>query len=98
MPTAVTYWQLEDDERDFLDFVSSTGNVVAMPDHWISSEDELRPSPLTEFLSRDPAQLLIGLKDQARIAVRQLHEKEGVKYQSLSDMNSCVVNYRRGKL
>src|SRR5438128_869348 len=99
MRAVVTYWQLPEDEHDFLDFLSSTGEVVAMPDHWVKTKEELEPKPVRSFIrEQDPAQLLFGLRHHATQAIIKPEQKNGERWFSVSDMKSCLIGYARGRL
>ncbi len=96
MPSVVTFWQLVDDEREFVDFLDVGGDVRAVPDCWVRSLDELEPRPVPDVLSATSADsVLLGLHHQVRSAAIVQHVLEGQLYYSLSDMDSCLIGYAR---
>jgi hypothetical protein len=94
----VTYWQFPDEETAFLNFLHTTGTVVAIPSHPVDGEDELRPQPLMEFIIRhDPDQVLVGLEEHAVQRVLEPIVLWGKPQLCVASASSCLVSYRRGK-
>lgn len=99
MPSVVTYWQLSEDERDFLDFLQSTGPILALPAHWAESKNDLIPQPISVLIERDdPDQLVFGPDEHMSNATIERREVGGSTYFGINQMKSCVACYRRGKL
>ena len=99
MAVVVTYWQLCADEAEFLDFLQTTGHVVAFRSDWVESKDELSAATIESFIERNnPPQLLFGLDKQIRESDVETHEFEGKLCFGLPHMKSSVFGYRRGRL
>jgi hypothetical protein len=99
MRSVVTFWQLPEDEDEFLGFLLTTGKIVAMPWHWAKRLEELSPQPLVPYIKQhDPDQLRLGLEEYARRADIEPQEHDGEKYFSIAPMSPCLICYSRGKL
>jgi hypothetical protein len=99
MPLVVTYWQLPEDERDLLDFLQTTGSIVALPAHWAESEKDLIPQPISVLIERDdPDQLVFGPEEHISQSAIERREFGGSTYFGTNQMKSCVACYRRGKV
>jgi hypothetical protein len=99
MAAVVTYWQLPEDEKDFLSFLQGTGNVLALPDRWVSSREELAPRPIPAFVDQyDPNQLLFGLDSHVTTLRIEEHRVDGAPRFALPHMEPCVIAYGRGRL
>lgn len=99
MPAVLTYWQLREDEDDFLAYLATTGNVVAIPDRWVKAREELAPRPIVEYVRQDdPNQFVFGLEDHALAAEIVPQAKDGEEYFTLAYMSPCLIMYRRGRM
>jgi hypothetical protein len=99
LAAVVTFWQLPEDEKDFLNFLLTTGNVMAIPTHKVKTKVELAPAPVLEYVAeRDPAQLAMALEKHALQAVIELREWKGEKLYVLDQMRSSVVSYQRARI
>jgi hypothetical protein len=99
MPAVLTYWQLQEDEEDFLAYLTTTGNIVAMPDHWVKTKIELVPRPILDYVhENDPNQFVFGLEHHALAVEIEPREKDGENYLALASMSPCLIMYRRGRL
>jgi hypothetical protein len=99
MPAVVTYWQLPEDEKEFLDFLLTTGKVVAMPDHWVKTTEELAPQSIDRFIQQhNPDQLKFGLERHPLQASVEAREFEGEVLFGVPVMKACVIGYSRGRL
>jgi len=100
MSAVVTFWQLPDEEEEFLCYLESTGTVLALPDYWVKKREDLCPISIRAFIANhNPDQLLFGLQQYLHdVPVEErLHEGE-VLYVGPSAMESCLISYRRGKM
>jgi hypothetical protein len=98
MPAVLTYWQLQEDEEDFFAYLTATGSIVAMPDHWVRTKEELRPRPILPYVRQDdPSQIVFGLEQYALAADIEPMQKDGENYLALAYMSPCLVSYRRGQ-
>ncbi len=98
MAAVVTYWQLPEDEKDFFDFLQGTETVLAVPDRWVESKEELVPQPISLLIERhDPNQLVFGLEKHLLGVRLEEHAVEGGIRFALPYMEPCVVAYRRGR-
>lgn len=99
MPAVLTYWQVREDEEDFLAYLATTGNVVAMPDRWVKAKEELAPQPIVEYVRRnDPNRFVFGLEHHALAATIGPQEKDGEEYLALAYMSPCLIMYRKGRM
>src|SRR5687768_17284370 len=96
---AVTFWQTLEDEADLLDFILTTGSVVAIPGEWVRTREDLAPQPLVLYIrQRDPVQLLMGLEVHAHRAAIEEKEQGGEGFFCVAYMNPCLIGYRRGRM
>ena len=99
MPAVITYWQVREDEDDFLAYLATTGNVVAMPDRWVKAKEELAPRPIVQHVRQDdPDQFVFGLEHHALAAVIEPKARDGEEYLALAYMSPCLIMYRRGRI
>jgi hypothetical protein len=99
MPAVVTFWQLPEDEKDFLSFLLTTGNIVAIPDCWVKLKEDLAPKAVVSYIGEhDPGHLRLALEGHALQAVIETKELRGDPFFALDSMRSCVMTYSRGKL
>jgi len=88
MPAVITYWQTQEDEKDFLAYLTTTGNIVAMPDHWVRTKAELAPRPILQYVHEGGLdQFVFGLEHHALAADIEPQEKEGQKYLTVAYMS-----------
>jgi hypothetical protein len=98
VPAVITYWQLKEDEDNFFAYLTTTGRIVAMPDHWAKTKEELAPRLITDYVAqKDPHQFVIGLGHHALAAGIEPRQKDGEEYFSLAYMSSCLIAYQRGR-
>jgi hypothetical protein len=99
MPAVLTYWQTQEDEKDFLAYLTTTGNIVAMPDCRVKARAELAPRPISQYVRHvDPNQFAFGLEHHALAADIEPLEKEGETYLTVAYMSPCLISYRRGRM
>jgi hypothetical protein len=98
MAAVVTFWQLPEDEKKFLDFLLKTGNVVAMPAESVKIKKELVPQPIVPYIEQhDPVQLQFALERFAKQTEIEVIEHNGEKYFRRDYMSPCLISYRRGR-
>ena len=99
MASVVGYWQVADDEQAFLEYLSTTGDVVAISGAWLESPDLFEPVPIADFIERDnPSGLLFGLRKLFDMDKYDEREFEGRKQFCIPHMNSNSIGYDRGLL
>src|SRR5216683_2935287 len=98
MPIVETYWQLADDEKEFLGFLDSTGRILSLPATWVESKRELIPQPIDQFVDQnDPDQLLFGFaEDVLRAGVDERDFGSGLRF-AVPYMKPCLLSYNRGR-
>jgi hypothetical protein len=97
MSSVVTYWQLPNDEKEFFEFLRSTGNVLAVPDAWFDAKQELVPEPLLTFLENsDPTHFSFGLEECLPDLKVESHDFNGSIKFGFSLMASPLIGYDRG--
>jgi len=75
MPSVVTFWRLPEEEAEFIDFLTSTGEVTWVPWQKVRDRALLEPQPLETLTTEDPDSVLIGLRDTlGEIPVNTLEE------------------------
>lgn len=96
MAIAFTFWQMPEEELAFLDFLDSTGVIVAYPDHWVKTEAEALPTPVRAYLAaHNPSQVFLGLDSgQLDVVVEPKIEGEE-KFLSVGLIPSCLIAYSR---
>jgi hypothetical protein len=99
MPAILTYWQVPEDEKEFLDFLLSTGKILVLPNAWVKTREELVPQALLSYIEKcDPDQLKFGLEHHVRGSVVEERTFDDQVYFGITTMRSCVVSYDRGRL
>jgi hypothetical protein len=95
-----TFWQLPEEEGDFLDYLESTGPVVACPNHWVSTEAEASPADLRPYLAKyDPDTVKLGLSSHLEeVVIQKITEKDKPVMFSTDLMTSSLVGYTRGRI
>src|SRR5260370_41031597 len=96
MPAVVTYWQLPDDDKDFLDFVQTTGTVLALPDRWVKRKEELALQPMVSYFQlHDRGQFSLE-KHVLQISIDEHETSDGLRF-GVPVMEPCVIAYERGR-
>jgi hypothetical protein len=104
VPRAYTFWQLPEEEPEFLGFLNSTGNVIAFPDYGVVSPDERKPTPLEDYLRKcsSPYHFLFGLERFAdRICGKystKFLAREGHGHHHTDVFSSWVMGYSGAQL
>jgi hypothetical protein len=63
MPAVVGWWQLPEDEEEFIEYVSKTGDVVAVASRYMPHRSDLEAIPVSEIaLSGSPGSCALGLR------------------------------------
>lgn len=79
MKSVFTFWQMPDETKRFVDYLSKTGDVLAIDAVWVASEQEVIPKPIEEVLKDTRIrELEIGLANhftKARLEVKVLNGK-----------------------
>ena len=98
MPAVATYWQMPQDESDFLAFLLSTGNVMAVREQ-AETKAELEPRPFLEYIREvNPNQVFLGLEQYARTASLGIRMVDGNQQFSIASMSACLISYSRGRI
>jgi len=98
VPAVVGYWQLQEDEDDFLNYLVTTGDIVALPARGVKAKQELSPQPIVQYVRRDnPSQFVFGQKHHALTAEIESKETGGEIYFILAYMDPCLIMYQRGR-
>lgn len=96
MASVFTYWQLPEEEAEFLDFLDSTGIVVAYPNHGVKTPQEADPQPIRVFWAKNaPLRCMLGLDSNKASTVLEFKSQGDEQFYSVSLMNSCVIGYSR---
>ena len=91
----LTYWSAPSDEDDFLEFLGTTGSVVAYSIEWKESPEAVQPIDLFTFVSGShPSQLMIGLADGYTVVEKHVFSGR-IRYNVTPDQSAVIV-YRRG--
>jgi len=97
MTVVITYWQLQEDEKEFLAYLATTGHIVAVPDHGVQSESELAPLPVDEYIRESGRnRFLIGLEHHALTAELEQKKQDGARHFALAYGIPCLLTYDRG--
>jgi hypothetical protein len=99
MAKVFTFWQMLEEEVEFIDFLETTGTVIAYPDHWVRTEAEVSPQSLRTYLTQhNPLQVLLGLESgKADVVVGNRVQGEE-QFFDVDLMSSCLVGYRRPRI
>jgi hypothetical protein len=96
MSAGVTFWQLPEDEREFLIFLAGTGNVLALPSHWVKAHWELTPKSIASYIEQqDPPQVELVLESHVSQLRVDSHVKDSQIYFSIPTMKNLVIGYNR---
>src|SRR5262245_60740135 len=97
MAAVVSYWQLPDDEKEFFEFLQSTGKILVLPDWGTKTKEELMSQPVIQYFREHDGGNL-GLEAHVRLVRIIEHEPvDGFRF-NLPYMEPCMMNYCRGKL
>jgi hypothetical protein len=102
MPSTVTFWWFPEEENAFLDFLDTTGSVLALPFCGAKKKEDLIPCPIRDYIATvNPRQCFLFLTDFANEIVitsfNQVIDNEmPVEKFRISDMRSSVLGYDRG--
>jgi hypothetical protein len=98
MTRAFTFWQLPHEELAFLDFLETTGRVVAYTDKGFRTIDEACAWPIRDYFALQPAQCLLGIESPSTpIAIRE-KESDDARFLFVDLMGSCLIAYGRPQL
>ncbi len=98
MALVMTYWCFPDEEKGFLDFLETTGDVVAIPSWGVRKKEDFVPQRPADFIKQfDPNRILLGLKEHVGHMVVKPYGDKGEQLFSVDLMASCLVAYDRGK-
>ncbi|VTS04882.1 hypothetical protein [Tuwongella immobilis] len=97
MRTSVfTFWQMPEEEVALLDFLDSTGAVVAYPAHWVKTLEEASPCPVRSYLAEhNPDQVDLGLGTHDADVTIESQEKGREQFFYVTSMQSCLIGYSR---
>lgn len=96
MRSVLTFWQLPQDERDFFEFLASTGAIVAAPEYWAETPQEASVQPLAEFAGRrDMQRFSFGLAQLFNDDDIREHLFDGVVRFGRSPMSPIAIGYDR---
>jgi len=98
MPEVLTFWQFAEEESTFLQFLQRTGTVLAFPGQWVQTREELVPQPIQSLVGKSiPSDLRFSLEPFAVEASLEIIELEGQQLYGISLIDSCVLDYTRGR-
>jgi hypothetical protein len=90
------WWQMPEEEAEFLDFLDSTGTVVAYHEHRVKTEAEITPFPVRSYLAENnPAGVVLGLGPHTADVIINCLEKDKEKFFGVDLMKSCLIGYSR---
>ncbi len=88
------YWLMPEEEAEFLDFLDTTGTVVAYPNHWVRTKVEAAPSPLRSYLAEhNPNLLKLGLGQHSGEELIKSMDQE--QFFGFDLMDACLIAYTR---
>jgi len=98
MAVTLTFWRLPEEEPAFIDYLSSSGDVVAIPWEKVSDRSLLSPRSLSEVIAQDPDAILIGLRHsiQDPPPINTFRDGAEVSY-SVPARDLPMLIYHRGK-
>jgi hypothetical protein len=98
MAAVLTFYQLPDEEETFLDYVESTGKIIAVPFEIARTRSDFTPLPLRECLNRfNPNKVAFGLEEHSElIKIGAYFDKQG-EYFTVSLMTSPLISYTRSR-
>ena len=98
MPIVLTFWQLLEEEDEFIEFLKGTGDVIAVHSGAFKNRETLDPEPIDAFIIKyDPDQLRFGLKHLFSGSEIIRKDFEGELLYAVEPMKPCLVSYNRPK-
>jgi len=96
MAAVLSFYQLPEEEENFLKYVEGSGKILAVPSLPMRSREDLRPLPFHEFIHRfDPDVVYFGLEEHANLIVVSPYLDEQGEFVTVNNMRSPLVHYRR---
>ena len=93
----ITYWIAPEEEYEFIQFLQSTGPIIAFAAEWKETKVAVAPQKLEDFLQAiNPSQLMIA-QENAYVIV-ETHGFSGRVRYNITAEQSAVITYRRGRL
>jgi hypothetical protein len=74
MTATVQYWRLPEEEQDMVDYLRSTGSIMALPVRRVAKPEDLVWKPVDEALLEPDASFLLTLAEL--VPQMQLHQNE----------------------
>jgi hypothetical protein len=98
MAAVLSFYQLPDEEETFLDYVESTGKIIAVPFEIVRTRSDFTPLLLRECLNRfNPNLVAFGLEEHSElIKIGAYFDKQG-EYFTVSLMASPLIAYTRSR-
>jgi hypothetical protein len=97
MAVTLTFWRLPEEEAAFMEFLESSGDVVAIPWEKVSDPSLLRPRALSEAISQDLNAILIGLRDTIQNPSINTFHDDGKESYAILARDLPMLIYHRGK-
>lgn len=94
MTASVQYWRLPEEEADMIEYLRSTGSIMALPVRRVAAADALVWKPIDQALREPDASFLITLAELT--AAMQLHHDEEGYMASVTETPALL--YSRGQL
>jgi hypothetical protein len=97
MAVSVTFWRFPEEEDAFIRFLDTSGPIVAMPKGKVRDKSALVPLPLRDLLARDPASIVMWLRDSIEeLPIKTFPDDAGESYAIRWPMLP-VLTYHRGR-
>jgi hypothetical protein len=97
MAVTLTFWRLPEEESAFIEFLESSGDVVAIPWQKVSDPSLLKPRPLSEVISQDSDAILIGLRHTIQNPPINTFRDDGEESYAVPARDLPMLIYHRGK-
>lgn len=96
MPISVTFWQLPEEEENFIEFLEKDERVVAFPAESRKPVSELSLEVPSRLTRGDEPLILLALKPHVSQIKSVEYTQDGSKLFGIDATNSPVIMYERG--
>ncbi len=98
MPAVCTFWQMPSEEAKFLQYLESTGRVVAIEDTWYETPEDAVAVDLNSFRAKSASQVMLGLSQLVDFKPIFIDNGLDRGYVGPSYLQNNVLCYSRGMI
>lgn len=94
MPSVITFWQTEEDQKEFFEHLLSTGRILVYPFGPKATEAELIAKPLESYLAAGDLYPISFTRQDFTGCVLVSALPDGEPHYVVSSINSAAIGYR----